>query len=304
MIVHRLPVGDGHAMHVEEHGDPDGIPALVLHGGPGSGQSPALRSFLDPARYRILCPDQRGAGQSTPAGSVASNTLSHLVADLRLLQSALAVRQWLVVGGSWGATLALAHALDHPTAVSGLLLRNVFLARRSDIDAFFARAVQQGGAPWQALAQHAREAGVPLLTQLAGVFSAGTSEQQRTMATAWARWEQRLSGEPERMPDDATVPRLVQRYRIQSHYLEHACWLDPPPLLERCHGLPGIPLCIVHGTQDAICPPEGATALQQHTGGAARVHWVEGAGHQATDPRMLAAMRAAADSFAQRGAFD
>ncbi|MEJ8840157.1 alpha/beta fold hydrolase [Ramlibacter sp. AN1133] len=295
MIVHRLPVGDGHVMHVEEHGDPRGIPALVLHGGPGSGQSPVLRSFLDPGRYRILCPDQRGAGQSTPQGSIASNTLAHLLADLRLLRGTLGVGQWLVVGGSWGATLALAHALDDPGAVSGLLLRNVFLARPQDIEAFFAGAVRQGGPVWQALAQRAAQASLPLLACLSEVFTQGTREAQRTLATAWSAWEQRLSGEPVRAPDDEALARLVHRYRIQGHYLRHGCWLDDPPLLARCRALPRVPIVAVHGTADAICPPEGTVALQRCTEGAVRVHWVEGAGHQASDPRMLAALRQAAE---------
>ena len=299
MIVHRLPVGDGHVIHVEEHGQPRGIPALVLHGGPGSGQAAVLRSFLDPAHYRILCPDQRGAGQSTPAGSIASNTLAHLLQDLRLLRSALGVEKWLVVGGSWGATLALAHALDQPAAVCGLLLRNVFLARPQDIDSFFAGAVQQGQPAWQALAERARAAGVPLVPCLADAFRDGTPQEQRALATAWSAWEQKLCDEPVRPPDQETLARLVHRYRIQSHYLSHGCWLAEPPLLARCGELPRVPMLLAHGTADAICPPEGAIALQQATQGAARLRWVEGAGHQAGDPRMLAVLREAADAFAR-----
>ena len=143
-------------MHVEEHGDPAGLPALVLHGGPGSGSSPVLRRGFDPSRYRIICPDQRGAGRSTPAGAIAANTLADLLDDLRRLRAHLRIDRWLVVGGSWGATLALAHALDQPGAVAGLLLRNVFLARASDIHDVFAQAVRHGDPEWRILWNEAR----------------------------------------------------------------------------------------------------------------------------------------------------
>jgi proline iminopeptidase len=124
VIVHRLPVGGGHVMHVEEHGNPAGLPVLVLHGGPGSGSSPVLRRCFDQASYRIVCPDQRGAGQSTPRGGIEANTVDDLLADLRALRAHLRIPRWLVVGGSWGATLALLHALDTPEAVFyGLAIR-------------------------------------------------------------------------------------------------------------------------------------------------------------------------------------
>src|SRR5688572_6471045 len=134
---HAIAVDGGHCLHVDEFGREDGVPALVLHGGPGSGISPLQRRLFDPERYRIICPDQRGSGRSTPPGETAHNTTSNLLDDLATLRSALGVSRWLVVGGSWGATLAILHAAAQPDAVSGLLLRSVFLARPADITAFF-----------------------------------------------------------------------------------------------------------------------------------------------------------------------
>ena len=143
-----LEVDGGHSLHVQQFGAPDGLPVLVLHGGPGSGCSPLLPRFCDPRRYRIVCPDQRGAGQSRPSGEVAHNTTAFLLADLRTLRAHLQIARWLVVGGSWGATLALAHAADAPEAVAGLLLRSSFLARAQDIAAFFDGAAHGRPQAW------------------------------------------------------------------------------------------------------------------------------------------------------------
>jgi proline iminopeptidase len=303
VIVHAIQVDGGHELHVEEHGNPAGIPALLLHGGPGSGSSPMLRSFFDPAHYRLICPDQRGAGLSRPGGRIEANTLGHLLADLRVLRQRLRVRRWLVVGGSWGATLALVHALDAPDAIAGLLLRNVFLARRKDIDSFFEGAVLQGGPVWQELQGRATGAGVTLLAFLSDLFAQGNGDEQRLAATAWLEWEQRLAGEPVVPVEPSAIHRLVDRYRIQAHYLHHQCWLANPGLLERCRQLPAVPTLLLHGTEDAICPLEGAAELAAVLGGRATLRRVQGAGHQPFHPDMRRAMEEALRRFAVQGSF-
>jgi proline iminopeptidase len=303
-IVHRLPSSGGHVLHVEEHGNPRGLPALVLHGGPGSGSSPLLRSHFDPTRYRIICPDQRGAGRSTPAGSIAHNTLADLLDDLRRIRDHLQVDRWLVVGGSWGATLALLHALDQPAAVAGLLLRNVFLARASDVHDFFAETARHGGGEWHALWNEAERRQCAITTVLAEIFAHGTWERQRDVARCWFDWEQRMSGGSAAPPgDDAALQRLVSRYRVQSHYLRHGCWLGAPTLLERCAALPAVPTLIVHGTRDALCPPQGAQALANVLRGRAALQWAEGAGHDPTHPALAAAMQQALRDYADTQAF-
>ena len=277
-LVHCLPVGDGHVLHVEEHGNPAGLPALVLHGGPGSGSSPLQRSFFDPARYRILCPDQRGAGRSTPRGRIEDNTLADLLADLRLLRQHLRIARWLVAGGSWGATLAVLHAADQPEAVTGLLLRNPFLARAADIGAFFAAA------------------GLP--ESIAEVFATGPVAAQRDAAARWWEAEQRLEGHAPTPPADAaSLDRLVDRYRVQSHYLRHGCWLPPEGLPGCCDRVPAVPVVIVQGEDDAICPPEGAQVLQRALGARATLRIVPGAGHDPSHPAMASAMREALRTF-------
>lgn len=297
-------MADGHQLHVQQSGSPQGWPVLVLHGGPGSGCSPLQRRFFDPQRYRVICVDQRGAGLSRPQGEVANNTTAHLLADLRALRIHLEVRRWLVVGGSWGATLALLHALDTPDAVAGLLLRNVFLARANDIAAFFDGPLHGRPQGWAAFEKRASSERCSLVECLHRLLCHEDPAERVAVALHWWRWEQQLSGAaPTPDPDMQTVTTLVRNYRVQSHYLRHRCWLERSSLLERCASLPPVPTLLLHGTQDRICPPEGAAAVQAR---APRVslRWIGGAGHDPTHAGMIDAMVGALDTFANHGSFD
>lgn len=288
--VHALRVSGGHVLHVEESGHPDGIAVVVLHGGPGSGSSPLLRRFFDPARYRIVSFDQRGAGRSRPRGSTVDNTTAHLIADLELLRETLGIARWRVVGGSWGATLALAYAAEHPGAVAGLLLRATFLAREEDIAGFF----EPAGAGLASIAP---------LPVLARGLNADAGTAQRT-ALAWWRHESLLAtgavAQPE--PSGAALDAQVDRYRVQSHYLLHRCWLDAPPLLDRLDALPQVPTLLLHSRDDRICRPEGAQAVHDRIAHS-QLRWVDGAGHDPSHPAMASAMVEALDSYAQHGHF-
>jgi proline iminopeptidase len=294
---HRLDVGSGHTLSVRESGQPDGMAAVVLHGGPGSGCSPLLRRFFDPARYRIVCVDQRGAGESGPRGSVTDNTTAHLLQDLQRVRHHLGIERWLVVGGSWGATLALAHALDDPDAVSALLLRAVFLARPSDIASFFVGA---------AFGADLAGADAPtVLHTLCERLQHRDAEQRRACALAWWRHEQQwaapLSAAGPTAPAD--IDAQVDRYRVQAHYMRHGCWVQAPPLLQRCRQLPVRPTLILQGHKDRICPPDGARALRAvlpH----ARLREVAGVGHDPSHPAMVDAMVTALDTYAASGTFD
>jgi proline iminopeptidase len=296
-----LVVPGGHEIHVQQSGSLHGLPALVLHGGPGSGCSPLQPRFFDPQRYRVICVDQRGAGSSRPQGGVAHNTTADLLADLRLLRTHLGIERWLVVGGSWGATLALAHALDSPGSVAGLLLRGLFLARKSDIEGFFDGASHGRPEAWAAFDQQASAQGVSLIDLLHQALC--STDSADATALHWWRWEQFLSGhETAPDPDVAALAVQVARLRIQSHYLRHGCWLDLPPLLDRCSALPNVPALLLHGREDSICVPEAAIAFHERVT-RSRLRWIDGAGHDPTHPGMIDAMVSALDSFVTDGDF-
>ena len=280
-----LPVGSGHVLHVQEWGRADGLPALVLHGGPGSGCSPLRARFFDPHRYRVICPDQRGSGRSTPAAGLTDNTTAHLLADLRELRRVCGIARWLVVGGSWGAALALAHALDQPEAMAGLLLRSTFLSRASDIDGFFHGAPERLVQGWRTLPE-------------------ASGPQAAELAALWHCWEQACSGMAVPLaPQGPELAAMVCRFRVQSHYLRAGCWLQAPGLLERSEGLPQVPTLLLHGTEDLVCRPEGALALRNSIPHS-RLRWAERAGHDPAHPAMVLLMVDALDSFAAHGSFD
>lgn len=281
--VDRVEADRGHRLHMQQSGTPGGLPVLVLHGGPGSGASPLLRRFLDPRRWRIVCPDQRGAGRSTPRGATHANTTADLVADMCALRRRLGIERWVVVGGSWGATLAIAYAAAEPEAIAGLLLRGSFLARRADVDAFFA-----GHLP---------------LADRAAALGSDDPARCRAAALDWWRLEAQRAGTGGAPPtDEATVAALVDRYRVQAHFLLHDCWLANPSLLDLAVAVPRVPTLLLHGALDAVCPPEGARALHARLPGS-MLRVIDGAGHDPSHPAMAAAMCGALAHFADHGTF-
>lgn len=290
---HDLPVAGGHVVHVEVFGTPNGRPAVVLHGGPGSGQSPMLRNGFDARDWRVVCIDQRGCGASTPRGSVEANATDDLMADIEHVRMRLDIADWLVVGGSWGASLAIAYAAAHPAAVQGLLLRSTFGAARDDVAAFF-----EGG-PFTGTID-------TVLLELRSAMLGDDPTRQRETFIAWWRWERQCLGfeGTTDLPAGDAFARGVDRYRVQSHYLFHDCWLANPSLDQRCALLPmPMPVLMLHGDVDRVCPIGRARAL------AARIphaRWREvgGVGHDPTAPAMQAAMREGLAAFLRDGHFD
>lgn len=291
----RLAVGEGHEIAWRLFGPEAAQPLLLLHGGPGSGHSARLVGQFDATRFCIVTFDQRGCGGSTPRGETRANDTPRLVADIERLRAALGVRRWLVAGGSWGATLALAYAGQHPDAASGLLLRNLFVPDAASLDWFFRGAAASFPAAWEAFASV-----LPLparqdpLHGLACIFGQGSEREQVAAARAWDAWERALSGARAQPLQGEALRAAVDRYRIQSHYLIRQCWLGPQDLAEAARAIAGVPVQFVHGANDLVCRVEAARAVH-HLLPRSRFTEVPGAGHDPFAPALAAAMGQALD---------
>jgi proline iminopeptidase len=297
-----FPVDEQHALYVEECGNPAGRPVVVLHGGPGGGCSPHLRRFFDPAHWRIILFDQRGAGRSTPHACLANNTTDDLVADMERLRRHLGIARWMLFGGSWGATLALRYAAQHGERVSAMVLRGVFLCRPQDLDWLYRGegAGRLQPEAWQDFihplpAEQRSEplqAWYDLLQRTSGV-------KQAALAAIWAQWEARCSTVlPSEVEGAGPSPQALAMALIESHYFVNRGFLDGwqlPPA-----GLTDIPGVIVHGRLDLVCPPDQAVTLH-HAWPGSRLDIIEGAGHSVREPGIETALLAAVEDMAEQG---
>lgn len=297
-----LQVSPVHRMYYEECGNPDGKPLVVLHGGPGSGCTPAQRRFFDPAQYRIVLLDQRGCKRSLPLGCTDENTTGHLVADIEALRRHLGISRWLVFGGSWGSTLALAYALAHPASVSELILRGIFLCRPGELDWFLRQVRHFFPEAWVQFSSF-----LPREEQdnlLAGYLRRTLSDDTRialAAATQWSNFEAAiislLPGNAVATPaDEATV---IGRARVQLHYLANGGFVDGSAMLAGIEHIRHIPAVIVQGRYDMVCPPVTAFELH-HAWPEAQFMIVPDAGHSAMEPGIVQALMNAAQSFEQR----
>lgn len=300
---YELSVGDGHRLYVEESGRPDGIPALFLHGGPGAGCESAHRRFFDPERYRIVLFDQRGCGRSAPHAVLESNTTWDLVADIERIRERLGIERWLVFGGSWGSTLALAYAQTHPERVLALVVRGIFLCRDEEIRWFY-----QEGANW-VFPDYWRDFLAPIAPQerddLLGAYHrrlTGENELARMAAAkAWSIWEGRtatLLANPDIQAHFADPHLALSLARIECHYFVNHAFFRPNQLLEDAGRLAGIPGVIVQGRYDLICPMRSAWDLHRAWPGS-ELRVVPDAGHSAFEPGIRAALVEATDRFAR-----
>jgi len=291
-------------LYIEECGNPRGIPALFLHGGPGGGCSEVHRRFFDPGRYRIILFDQRGCGRSTPHAELKENTTEQLLADIEQIRRHLGIDRWLLFGGSWGSTLALAYAEQHPAKVLALVLRGIFLCRDQDIEWFY-----QAGANrlfpdyWETFARPVpKDERAEMVKAYYRLLTGDDAKLRMAAAHAWSEWEGRTAT---LRPDSATRDYFTQpavalsMARIECHYFIHHAFLEPNQLLERAHRLQGIPGVIVHGRYDSICPVDQAFALK-NAWPQSRLVVVPDAGHAATEPGVVSALVEATDDFAGR----
>lgn len=279
-----LEVGDGHRVYYEISGNPAGFPVLFVHGGPGSCSRPAHRRFFDPDFYRIVLFDQRGCGRSTPAGLTQANTTAHLLADIELLRETLGVDRWLLFGGSWGSTLSLAYAIAHPGRVAGMVLRGVFLASDAEVTAYLSVLPDA----WEGMG------GTTVVEHVRALLEQGEPEPALAAARRWWDYESRVMALAERGSAGAPPPaeELVASARIQLHFLAHHCFLRPDEVLDQLPRMGALPVIIVQGAVDPVCPPAAALAVAERIPGA-ELRMVAGGGHSALQPVMAAELCAA-----------
>ncbi|WP_332775928.1 prolyl aminopeptidase [Polaromonas sp.] len=298
-----LDTGDGHSVYWEMCGNPDGKPAVFLHGGPGSGCSPDHRRLFDPERYCVLLFDQRGCGRSRPSASLDNNTTWHLVADIERLRALLGVERWLVFGGSWGSTLALAYAQKHPERVSELVVRGIFTLRRAELLWYY-----QEGASWMFpdlwepfLAPIPQAERGDLIAAYRKRLTSADPVVQLAAARAWSLWEGQtitLRPDPASTAKHGDDDFALSFSRIENHYFVHAGWLAEGQLIRDAGKLAGIPGVIVQGRYDVCTPARTAWDLHRAWPGA-DFHLIDDAGHAYNEPGILEQLIAATDRFAR-----
>lgn len=290
-----------HTMYWETTGNPKGVPVVFLHGGPGGGSAPEHRRFFDPAFFRVVLYDQRGAGASTPFAEAAHNTTQHLVADLERLREHLGIARWLLFGGSWGSTLALAYGQTHPQRCLGFVLRGVFLGRTSEVHWFFHGARQIHPEAWRRFVEMLPEAerGDILRGYRRRLFSPDPKIHM-PFARAWSEYEGTCST---LVPN----PELVREFsndalalaRLEAHFFAHQCFLAPNQLLNNLYRIQHLPASIVHSRYDVVCPIVSADELARAWPGA-RYTVVPDAGHSVWEPSVRATVVREVELFKRR----
>ncbi len=301
---HRLRVSDDHDLYLEESGNPDGIPVLFVHGGPGGGTDGNSRRFFDPEQYRIIVFDQRGAGRSTPHAELKDNNTQALVADMEAIRAYLQIDRWMLFGGSWGSTLSLVYSQTHPERVLAMVLRGIFLCRREDLLWFY-----QDGASrifpdyWNEYFTHIPEEERDDMIAAYHRRLIGHDEIARMAAAKiWSHWEGVCST---LRPNQHVVDRFVDPHfaiamaRIEAHYFVNHCFMAENQILANASRLEGIPGIIVHGRYDVVCPVDNATALHA-LWPESDLYIVRDAGHSAFEPGNTDALIRATQEMAHR----
>ena len=300
---HRLAVGGGHTLYVEECGNPAGQPVVILHGGPGGGSNPTMRRFHDPERYRIVLFDQRGCGRSTPYASLEENTTSDLVADIERIRIELGIERFQLFGGSWGSTLALAYAETHPERVSAMILRGIFLLTKAELHWFY-----QEGCSWiypEAFAEFQRpippEERGDMIAAYHRRLTSPDASVRYAAARAWSIWEGTtlsLIPEPDRVARFGADHYALAFARIESHYFVNGGFLRRDgELLHQAGRLHQIPGVIVHGRYDVVTPVRNAVALNKAWPNS-DLRIVADAGHAMTEPGIVHELVRATRKFA------
>lgn len=307
---HHIKADGLHDIYYEVCGNPQGMPVVFLHGGPGSGCNPTQRRFFDPAYYRIILIDQRGCGRSTPQGATTQNTTADLVSDINAIRDALNIKEWLVFGGSWGSTLALSYALAFPQHVTGLILRGIFLSRPSELNWFLGDVAHFYPEVWHALISYlpVNEQHDVLTAYSQRIFNDDSAinvpaaEQWNAFENAIMRLvpnEPKSADNKARATNNEQAAIEVARARVQIHYIQHDCFVDGELILKECAKLAHIPTIIVQGRYDMVCPPKSAWELSRAMPHAA-FHIIQDAGHSAMEVGVTSALVTATEQFKRK----
>lgn len=289
----RLKVDNGHELFIAQTGNPNGIPAVFLHGGPGSGCQKIHSDLFDLSRFRVILPDQRGSGQSTPKGSLNANTTTHLVSDLELIREHLGISKWIIVGGSWGSTLGIAYAELFPDKVIGLVLRAIFLGTKEELQwAFYEGPKVIRPELWRALTMllPPEEREDPFKHLSERLINTDPLIHEPA-ACVWGDFEETLSQiipaktGPFSYSLEASIKnrKIPNTPYIENYYFNNNCFLEPNQLLKNAYILNSIPGILIQGRYDLLCPPKNADALAQSWKGS-ELRIIETAGHTMSDP--------------------
>ena len=292
---------DGHQVYVEECGNTRGIPVIFLHGGPGSGCNERHRRYFDPEKYRIIIFDQRGCNRSSPQGSIENNTTDDLLRDMERIRQHLSIDNWLIFGGSWGATLGLLYSETHPQHVTGMILRGTFLARKSDLD-WFAHAGVNRVFPdyWKEFTGM-----IPvderndLVTAYYKRVINGDRATKEKYAQAWSQWAGRVVtyNLQEIKEEEEDVNKTIHEVSIETHYAKNRYFISENQILDNIGNIPDVPVIIIHGRRDLTCTLEASWLLHQALPNSDLVIVRDG-GHLAGEPPMVDALVTATNRMA------
>jgi proline iminopeptidase len=296
-----LPKKNMHEVYVEESGNPEGVPIIFMHGGPGGGCGNKQRRFFDPSYYRIILFDQRGCGKSKPLGEIRNNTTSDLINDIELIRQYLEIENWFLFGGSWGSTLALAYAIKFSKVVKGLILRGIFLSRPHELE-WFLNEVDQFFPDLHdnLLSHHSTINKKNLVSQYSKIVFGDDQAAAKKAAVAWNQFEgsilKLMPPENSESSESINFDFELARAKVQLHYIQNQCFIDGEDILKKVSILKDKPITIVQGRYDMVCPPKTAYELMKQLPNS-DFFMIPNAGHSASESGTLSALIEATEKF-------
>ena len=300
---YMLTCGDLHNIYVEESGNPNGQPVIFLHGGPGGGCGAKQRRFFDPKHYRIILFDQRGCGKSTPLGETKENTTEDLINDMEIIRKHLNIKKWIIFGGSWGSSLALAYGVKYSKYILGLILRGVFLSRKTELDWFLKEVDQFFPENHALLLKHKDNLNKDnLIKEYTDLVFGSNFDIAKKAAVAWNKFEGsilKLLSSPSSTNsenEEINYEFELARAKVQLHYINNLCFIDGDAILNKVKVLQNIPIEIVQGRYDMVCPPKTAYDLKQKLPHS-NLNMIPDAGHSASETGTLSSLIFATEKF-------